>query len=84
MQESSSPFKFPVPMEEKIIETGFMKEVMNRTLMVHPGNSVWYGESRVGKTTTARHIVKTVNDAFNPYNPYAFRAVHYEVGQIAE
>jgi hypothetical protein len=71
-------------MEEKIIETGFMKEVMNRTLLVHPGNSLWYGESRVGKTTTAQHIVKTINEAFDPYNPYAFRAVHYEVGQIAE
>jgi hypothetical protein len=29
-------------------------------------------------------VVKTINEAFNPYNPHAFRAVHYEVGQISE
>lgn len=84
MHELNSPFKFPIPIEKQIIETGFMKEVMSRTLIVHPGNSVWYGESRVGKTTTAQYIVKTINEAFDPYNPHAFRAVHFEVGQIAE
>lgn len=83
MRISNGQFSFPVPVEERIIETGFMREVMNRTLMVHPGNTLWYGDSRVGKTTTARYMVKTINDAFDPYNPYAFRAVHYEVGEIA-
>jgi hypothetical protein len=84
MQESSSRFSFPTPIEEKIIETDFMREIMNRTMTMHPGNSLWYGESRVGKTTAARHIVQTVNEAFNPYNPYAFRAIHYEVGGIEQ
>lgn len=84
MQESSTNFSFPIPIEEEIIETGFMKEVVNRTLMVHPGNSLWYGESRVGKTTTARYIVETITEAYDPYNPYAFRSVHYEVGEIAQ
>jgi Cdc6-like AAA superfamily ATPase len=84
MQESNGRFNFPVPVEETVVETDFMREIMNRTMVVHPGNSLWYGESRVGKTTTARHIVQTVNQAFDPYNPYAFRAVHYEVGGIEQ
>lgn len=82
MQKTNSKFSFPVPIEEKIIETGFMREVMNRTLTVHPGNVLWYGYSRAGKTTTARHMVKTINEAFDPYDPFAFRASHYEVGEI--
>lgn len=79
---TNNQFSFPVPVDEKVIETDFMREVMNRTLMVHPGNVIWYGESRVGKTTTARHMVQTINEAFDPYNPHAFRAVHFEVGEI--
>jgi AAA+ ATPase superfamily predicted ATPase len=82
MEEPVNGFKFPIPIEEKIIETGFMKEVMNRTLVIHPGNSVWYGESRIGKTTTARYVVEKITEAYDPYNPYAFRAAHYEVGEI--
>ena len=84
MQESDGRFRFPVPFEETVVETDFMREAMNRTMMVHPGNSLWYGESRVGKTTTAKHIVQTINEAFDPYNPYAFRALHYEVGGIEQ
>lgn len=82
MKKTNNQFSFPVPIEEKVVETSFMREVINRTLMVHPGNAIWYGESRVGKTTTARHMVQIINEAFDPYNPYAFRAVHYEVGEI--
>jgi AAA+ ATPase superfamily predicted ATPase len=81
--EEGVNFSFPIPIEEKIVETGFMREVMNRTLTVHPGNSVWYGEARIGKTTTARHFVEQITSAYDPYNPYAFRAIHYETGEIA-
>lgn len=76
-------FKYPIPRNEKIIETGFMREVMNRTLAIHPGNTVWYGESRIGKTTTAKHSVKRINENYQSNNSHAFRAVHFEAGEIA-
>jgi hypothetical protein len=60
-----------------------MREVINRTLAVHPGNAVWYGESRIGKTTTAQHLVKLITEAYDSSNPYAFRAIHYEAGAIS-
>lgn len=80
---SKDGFSFPVPKDTEIIETGFMREVINRTLAVHPGNSVWYGESRIGKTTTAKHLVKLITDSYDPANPYSFRAIHFEAGAIS-
>lgn len=83
---SSSKFALQFPeinKKEKIVETAVMREVMNRTLAIHPGNSVWYGLSRVGKTTTAREMVKKLQEVYSQENPNAFRAVHFEVGEIA-
>ncbi|HEX8495343.1 MAG TPA: ATP-binding protein [Pyrinomonadaceae bacterium] len=74
--------QFPVPYQEKIIETSMMLEVIGRTFKAHPGNSVWYGESRIGKTTTASYMTRKIEEAYDPLNPHAFRALHYEVGQV--
>lgn len=79
----SFKFRFPEITEEVIVPTGMMVEVINRSTVIHPGNSIWYGESRIGKTTTARFMVRSINEAYNPQNPLAYRAVHYEVGEIA-
>lgn len=76
-------FSFAAPDKEVIVPTGLMLEVINRTSAVHPGNSLWYGESRLGKTTTARYMAQKIEEAYSPQNPHAYRAVHYEVGEIA-
>src|ERR1700753_4304041 len=60
-----------------------MQEVIKRTAAVHPGNSLWYGESRIGKTTTARYMVQKITESYDPQNPHAYRAVHYEAGEVA-
>lgn len=75
-------FNFPGPKREKIIETGFMREVMNRTMAIHPGIALWYGQSRIGKTTTAKHFTERINSSYRTDNPNSFRAVHYEAGEI--
>jgi hypothetical protein len=80
---TKNTFTFPPTKKEKTIETGFMREVMNRTMAIHPGNAVWYGESRIGKTTTAKHFVSRINENHLPDNPNSFRAVHFEAGEIA-
>lgn len=76
-------FSFAASDKEIIAPTGMMLEVINRTAAVHPGNSLWYGESRIGKTTTAKYMVQKIEEAYDPENPHAYRAVHYEVGEIA-
>jgi len=75
--------EFPTVEPEKIVETAAMREVIKRTLAVHPGNSLWYGLARNGKTTTARYAVQKIEEAYDSDNPNAFRAIHYEVGEIA-
>jgi AAA domain len=77
-------FKFAVPTKNIIVQTGMMLEVIERTKAVHPGNSLWYGESRLGKTTTAQFMVQKIEEAYDPQNPHAYRAVHYEVGGVGE
>jgi hypothetical protein len=83
IQPKNFKFQFPVPAKDIIVPTGMMLEVINRTKAVHPEISLWYGESRIGKTTTARFMVQSIDEAYDPQNPYAYRAVHYEVGEIA-
>ena len=63
-----------------------MREVIRRTLAVYVRCAlvVWYGRGRIGKTTTARHMVKLINKAYDPDNPNTFRAVHYEVASISD
>ena len=77
-------FQFAVPVEDTIIQTGMMLEMINRTSAVHPGHSLWYGAARIGKTTTAQFMVQKIAEAYDPQNPHAYRAVHYEVGGIEE
>jgi hypothetical protein len=59
-----------------------MKSAVRRTLAVHHlgGICVWSGRAGMGKTTTAQHMVKLTDDAYDPDNPRAFRVVHYEAG----
>jgi Cdc6-like AAA superfamily ATPase len=80
---TKSEFIFPPTKKVSTVETGFMREVMNRTMAIHPGNVVWYGESRIGKTTTAKHFVNRINKNYTPENHDSFRAVHFEAGEIA-
>jgi hypothetical protein len=77
-------YQFAPPAEEIIVPTGMMLEVISRTAAVHPGNSIWYGDSRIGKTTTAKFMVQQIMKAYDPQNPHAYRAAHYEVGEIRE
>lgn len=76
--------KFPLPVPDNIFETRLMRQVINRTLAVHPLSAVvvWYGESRMGKTTTAQYMTHEINAAYDESNPQAFRAKHYQVGEI--
>jgi len=74
--------QFPAPYQENIIETDMMLEVIGRTFKAHPGNSVWYGEARIGKTITAGYMTRKIEEAYDPLNPHAFRALHYEVGEV--
>ncbi|HYX29049.1 MAG TPA: hypothetical protein VE863_10820 [Pyrinomonadaceae bacterium] len=75
---------FPEQKSKTIIETTMMIQVINRTLAVHPLSAivVWYGESRIGKTTTAEYAVAKILEAYDENNPLAFRAKYLEVGQI--
>lgn len=76
--------EFPKRKREIIVETDQMKRAANRTLAVHTGGALvcWHGQSRVGKTTTARWLAEQINSQYDPNNPDAFRAVHYEVGEV--
>lgn len=82
----SSTFQFPKKQQPSIIESGTMREVKRRTLGVQPGSGIvaWWGTQRIGKSTTARWLVRRINAAYqeNPNDPDAWRAVHYEVGEI--
>lgn len=79
------PIKFPSPLSEEILETRLMRQVINRTLAVHPLSAlvVWYGEARIGKTITAQFLASEIAAAYEESNPHAFRAKYYEVGEIA-
>jgi hypothetical protein len=79
------PFiNFPEQKSKKVVETKMMKQIVSRTLAVHPLSAlvVWYGESRIGKTTTAEHTVAKITEEYNENNPRAFRAKYMEVGEI--
>jgi AAA domain len=79
-----SEFNLPKRTQKVTVVTDMMKEMINRTLAVHTLSALvlWYGQSRIGKTTTARHMVAEINQLFNEDNPDTFRAVHYDVGKI--
>ena len=50
-----------------------MKQIIRRTLAVHTLSAivVWYGESRIGKTTTAEYTVAKILEAYDDDNPLA-------------
>lgn len=79
-----SIINFPQRKEKKVVETKMMKQIISRTLAVHPLGAlvVWYGETRIGKTTTAEYTVKKILEAYDQDNPLAFRAKYLEVGEI--
>lgn len=78
----SSFFEYPELVKPVVVETGMMKSAVRRTLAVHHlgGICVWSGRAGMGKTTTAQHMAKLTEDAYDPDNPRAFRVVHYEAG----
>lgn len=75
---------FPKRAEKITVVTDMMREVINRTLAVHALSALvlWYGQARIGKSTTALYMVEEINKLFDENNPETFRAVHYEVGRI--
>jgi hypothetical protein len=79
-----SIINFPQRKPKKVVETKMMKQIIRRTLAVHTLSAivVWYGESRIGKTTTAEYTVAKILEAYDDDNPLAFRAKYIEVGEI--
>ncbi len=79
-----STITFPSPLPEHTVETQLMRQIINRTLAVHALGAlvVWYGESRMGKTTTAQYMTREILTAYEESNPHAFRAKYYEAGEI--
>lgn len=88
MNDTEDKFKitFPTKRTFPIIETMMMRLIIERTLSVHVLSPliIWYGVSRIGKTTTAQLMVDKIAEIYDPDDPNAFRAVHYEVGKIEE
>jgi hypothetical protein len=76
--------RFPKPQKIKVVVTDMMVEMINRTLAVHALSAlvIWYGQSRIGKTTTSRYMVDLINQQFDENDPDSFRAMYYEVGEI--
>lgn len=77
-------FHLPRRAQKITVVTPMMKEMINRTLAVHSLSALvlWYGQARIGKTTTARYMAEEINKLFNEGNPDTFRIFHYEVGRI--
>jgi DNA transposition AAA+ family ATPase len=77
-------FNLPRRVTKITVVTPMMREMINRTLAVHTLSALilWYGQSRIGKTTTALYLSEELNRLFDESNPDSFRAVHYEVGKI--
>lgn len=75
--------EFPEPEKDIVVETGLMQRTVRRTMAVHRGGAlvVWSGPARNGKTRTADWMVHKIDEAYDS-SPHAFRAVHYEVGEI--
>jgi AAA domain len=80
----SSIFEFPEAVPTITVETGMMKWAIKRTRDLHHLGKlcVWSGRAGMGKTTTAQHMVKLIEEAYSPYNPRAFRSVYYETGSF--
>jgi hypothetical protein len=76
---------FPQKRAEKVVATPMMRSIAERTLAVHPLGALvsWTGEAGIGKTSTAKLMVEELESQYDASNPDAFRAVHYEVGEIS-
>jgi hypothetical protein len=79
-----SIINFPSPHLEIVVETRLMRQIISRTMAVHALSAivVWYGESRMGKTTTAQYMTQEILTAYEESNPHAFRAKYYQAGEI--
>lgn len=77
-------FCLPKAKQKRVVVTVMMREMINRTLAAHALSAliVWYGQSRVGKTTTAGYLVDWLNRQFAENVPDAFRAIYYQTGRI--
>jgi hypothetical protein len=77
-------FNLPTRLPKIVILTDMMKEMINRTLSVHALSPLvlWYGQARVGKTTTALYMKEELNRLFVEDDPNTFRAAHYVVGKV--
>lgn len=80
----SSIFDYLEPIKTVVLETGMIRWAIRRTLAVHHlgGLCMWSGRAGMGKTTAAQHMVKLIEEAYDPNNPRAFRTTHYEVGSF--
>lgn len=86
VDDIGSMFEYPDLIQTTVIETGMMRWAIKRTLAVHHlgGFCMWSGRAGMGKTTTAQQMVKLIEEAYNPENPKAFRAAHYEAGSVQD
>jgi hypothetical protein len=86
MSADNSIFEYPDPVRTTVIETGMMRWAIKRTFAVHHlgGFCMWSGRAGMGKTTTAQQMAKLIEEAYDPENPKAFRAVHYEAGSVQD
>jgi hypothetical protein len=70
---------------EKVVETRMMREIVLKTLSLHPcGVFVWHGGSAIGKTVTARYLIEKINHSVLEAEESAFLARHYEVGLLRD
>jgi hypothetical protein len=72
--------------DEDIVEMPHMREAAKRTLAVHQLGAfvVWSGQSRVGKSTTAKWLRDELNRRYDddPTNQNAFRTLYFEEGEV--
>lgn len=82
----SIDFDFPDLEEKIVVQTGMMKWAIKRLLQIHSFGAfcVWIGRAGIGKTTTAEEFVRLAAEKYDPSNPRAFKAVHYEVGTSSD
>jgi hypothetical protein len=81
----AATLRFPVIEQKVIVELEQMRRAANRILAVHPGGAltVFHGRAGMGKTTTAEWITAQINEHYDPDDSQTFRALYYEIGEIA-
>lgn len=74
-------FSFPERRQMPVVVTELMRDMKTRVMALHNASPivVWSGSSGRGKTTTATWLTKLINAAFDPENPNAFKAHHYQI-----